>query len=112
MSSVRTKGAISKCAGVTRAPGGMGDVDRDGRNSLFAYGKSGSFLYRGTGVAVAPFAPARVQLRPPGDADSGPPDRLTRLARRTGHPKDGGAVLDPAGAADPALLGWFLTKAR
>ncbi|MFF5933217.1 hypothetical protein [Streptomyces sp. NPDC012508] len=35
----------------------MGDVDRDGRNGLFAYGKSGSFLYRGTGVVAAPFAP-------------------------------------------------------
>ncbi|MFB7234794.1 VCBS repeat-containing protein [Streptomyces sp. NPDC056269] len=36
---------------------GMGDVDRDGRNDLFAYGKSGSFVYRGTGVAAAPFGP-------------------------------------------------------
>ncbi|MFV6030622.1 FG-GAP repeat domain-containing protein [Streptomyces sp. NPDC056264] len=36
---------------------GMGDVDRDGRNDLFAYGKSGSFVYRGTGVAVTPFGP-------------------------------------------------------
>ncbi|MBP2587135.1 hypothetical protein J3A78_007613 [Streptomyces sp. PvR006] len=36
---------------------GMGDVDRDGRNDLFAYGKSGSFVYRGTGAAEAPFGP-------------------------------------------------------
>ncbi|MFD3726704.1 FG-GAP repeat domain-containing protein [Streptomyces sp. NPDC058671] len=36
---------------------GVGDVDRDGRNDLFAYGKSGSFVYRGTGVAAAPFGP-------------------------------------------------------
>ncbi|MFE6856615.1 FG-GAP repeat domain-containing protein, partial [Streptomyces sp. NPDC057674] len=36
---------------------GMGDVDRDGRNDLFAYGKSGSFVYRGTGVAATPFGP-------------------------------------------------------
>ncbi|MFD3996300.1 FG-GAP repeat domain-containing protein [Streptomyces sp. NPDC058583] len=35
---------------------GMGDVDRDGRNDLFAYGKGGSFVYRGTGAAAAPFA--------------------------------------------------------
>ncbi|MFD3333135.1 FG-GAP repeat domain-containing protein [Streptomyces sp. NPDC058700] len=36
---------------------GVGDVDRDGRNDLFAYGKSGSFVYRGTGVAAVPFGP-------------------------------------------------------
>ncbi|WP_190413402.1 VCBS repeat-containing protein [Streptomyces venezuelae] len=36
---------------------GMGDVDRDGRNDLFAYGKGGSFVYRGTGDATTPFAP-------------------------------------------------------
>ncbi|MGW2301183.1 FG-GAP repeat domain-containing protein [Streptomyces sp. NPDC001809] len=35
---------------------GMGDVDRDGRVDLFAYGKGGSFVYRGTGVAAAPLA--------------------------------------------------------
>ncbi|MFJ2935984.1 FG-GAP repeat domain-containing protein [Streptomyces sp. NPDC087219] len=36
---------------------GMGDVDRDGRNDLFAYGTGGSFVYRGTGSAAAPFGP-------------------------------------------------------
>ncbi|MFF3840095.1 FG-GAP repeat domain-containing protein [Streptomyces sp. NPDC001930] len=35
---------------------GMGDVDRDGRNDLFAYGKGGSFVYRGTGATATPFA--------------------------------------------------------
>ncbi|MER5311150.1 VCBS repeat-containing protein [Streptomyces sp. NPDC002773] len=35
---------------------GMGDVDRDGRNDLFAYGKGGSFVYRGTGTTATPFA--------------------------------------------------------
>ncbi|WP_329281736.1 FG-GAP repeat domain-containing protein [Streptomyces sp. NBC_00691] len=36
---------------------GMGDVDRDGHGDLFAYGKGGSFVYRGTGTAEAPFGP-------------------------------------------------------
>ncbi|MFD0143732.1 MULTISPECIES: FG-GAP repeat domain-containing protein [unclassified Streptomyces] len=34
---------------------GIGDANRDGRNDLFAYGPNGTYLYKGTGSATAPF---------------------------------------------------------
>jgi hypothetical protein len=34
---------------------GIGDANRDGRPDLFAYGSTGTYLYKGTGSSTAPF---------------------------------------------------------
>ncbi len=43
---------------------GAGDVDADGRPDLIAYGSGGTYVYRSTGSATAPFARMKTWLYP------------------------------------------------